>query len=298
MEVINVVVSMTGYGEAATVCERKVIRCRLKSVNGRGAKVKVHGSFLPLSVLHTMEKKIVQVIGRGEVSARITLEAEPGREDMDLIASVRKATDRLSRVKEALDLPRDITLGEIIDFQRAFPKRDNVEDGVDEEILKKLLTVIDQALEELESSRLEEGKRLEEDLLASLAVIEEKMQKIESFEDDVRDMFRERILAQLAEVDAANSISEDRLAAEVVLIADRCDIHEELVRMQSHLVLFHETLANGQKTIGKKLDFIGQEMFREISTLVGKARNAGVSQHAVVVKEHLGRLREQLRNVL
>lgn len=289
---------MTGYGEASATCNQTVIRCRLKSVNGRGAKAKLACPFLPLSLLHTIEKMITNGVIRGEVAARIIIEDSPEKEEQDLISSSRETMERLTVIKEAIGLEGTVTVREFLDFNRAFPRRSSQDSTIEADVEAGILGVVEDALKELERSRETEGWRLEKDLLGSLEVITGSLDSIEALSGRVHEIFLERMRANLEEIQAAGVLSEDRIAAEMVVFADRCNIHEEMIRLRSHLDLFRETLSGDEKVLGKKLDFIGQEMFREITTLVGKARDAEVSQHAVDVKEHLGRMREQLRNVL
>ncbi len=156
---------------------------------------------------------------------------------------------------------------------------------------------LDGAIDQLIEMRKSEGANLWKDLSERLGRVEKITSEIEASAPAVIDEYRERLIERIASMLPADTeIDQQRLLTEVALFADKADISEEISRLRSHIQQF-ETLAGQESNVGRRLDFLIQEMFREISTVGSKARNAAISHEVVEVKGELEKMREQIQNV-
>jgi uncharacterized protein (TIGR00255 family) len=166
---------------------------------------------------------------------------------------------------------------------------------MDAEVISRLTQA---AAADVVKSREAEGARLERDLEEHLSAIGEALVRVEKHAPERLVAERDRLRAAVAELTEAHAVDEDRLAREIAYLAEKWDINEELVRFRSHVELFHEALqADAREPVGKRLGFLIQEMNREANTIGSKANDTQISQAAVVLKEEVERLREQVENV-
>ena len=158
------------------------------------------------------------------------------------------------------------------------------------------MAAVDTALDELEQMRSTEGETLAADLRSRLQMLGELTDQIEAIAAGGRDAVRHRLREKVEALLRPGEVHEERLATEVVLLAERGDITEEIVRLRSHLEQFFEALDKGGE-VGKRLNFLLQEMHREINTISSKSADSDIIHHAVDVKEEVERLREQVQNL-
>ena len=155
---------------------------------------------------------------------------------------------------------------------------------------------LNQALESCDSMRVQEGKALKEDFLKRLALIEGHLKEVESRAGSVVEDYRHRLRQRVEQVAQGMAIDENRLMQEIAIFADRCDITEELVRARSHLEQFRSYLSP-EDAVGRRLDFLLQEINREMTTMSSKASDSSISARGVEIKSELEKVREQVQNV-
>jgi uncharacterized protein (TIGR00255 family) len=291
--------SMTGYGEAQRDTPAGHLRMELKSVNHRffNASLKTPPGF------DRFERDLTEVlrgrIARGHVALYLGLDRRtaengaPVRVDLDRARGYKAALEEMQR---ELGLSGSVELAVMARFGDLFraPEPDTLPQ-VDAEVLREMAQ---EAVMGLVALREAEGARLLHDMegrldtmAASLDVVAARApERLVRERDRLREAVRE--LSQLVEVD------EDRLAREVVYVAERWDINEELVRFRAHIAAFRDALdADGSESVGKRLGFLVQEMHREANTIGSKANDGVIAEASMALKEEIERLREQVENV-
>ena len=165
-----------------------------------------------------------------------------------------------------------------------------------EEILPVLDEAVNTALDKLIEMRIKEGIELKADFESRLKILESGMKKIEALSQNVTANYREKLIARLEQADLTNLSEDERVIKEIALFADRCDITEELTRLKSHIAQFRAFLKEDEP-VGRSLDFLSQELFREINTTGSKANDVEITRCVVAFKTELERIREQVQNV-
>lgn len=288
--------SMTGYGRASATGAGKKITVEIKSVNHRFSEVVVR---LPKNMLPLEERirgRVLERVFRGRVDCYLTVE-EAGpknvavKVDKNLAAAYYKA---LREMLQELEMPPEVKLEHFL----ALPGVLSVEEP--EENLEELWPAVEQALTGALAALLEmrqtEGARLQSDIQSRIDRIEQLNQEIESRAPLVVEEYRERLRQRVQELVPGDTVEPARLAAEVVLFAERSSIAEEIVRISSHLNQLRLAGEEGGP-VGRKLDFLLQELNREINTIAQKAGDLRISQLVVEVKSELEKIREQVQNV-
>ncbi|WP_129689169.1 YicC/YloC family endoribonuclease [Gottfriedia acidiceleris] len=287
------VVSMTGYGKAILSNEQYKIHIEMKAVNHRYLETIVRIPRQLLAYEDAIKKIVAGYTSRGRVEVFVTIEGLLQRTlqiDEGLIQQYKKAIENLSGEEQnksfynpidLLKLPEVTTVSEVEQINYNF-----------EELL---LTTTENACQQFFDAKCKEGGQLKKDLIERLTAIEECKKQITVHSPLVLKSYREKLQSKLAEVELT-AVDEQRLLTEIMLFADRCDISEELVRLTSHLELFNETLQI-KESIGRKLDFIVQEMNREVNTIGSKANSLDISKQVVEIKNNLEKIREQVQNI-
>jgi uncharacterized protein (TIGR00255 family) len=309
----NASVSMTGFGSAEATIQGSKYRLELRSVNHRFLDLKIR---LPreLSAHESRIRSAVQSrITRGAVELKLersgsdapATDLPPVRLDLERARQVHAALEKL-RSELGIQTPltvRDITKhGDVfLEDESADSGSPDLQQGIWDQ---QVLPLLERALLDLQSMREREGSNLASILLAGMdditGVIGEIARIRASAEPELRKRIGERLRRVLEafplDPEPARALLETRLAQELALVLDRTDIREELDRFNGHIAHFRKTLAEGQQ-LGRKLEFILQELGREINTLGNKAQDLGISQHVVAVKVRLEQLREQVLNL-
>ena len=288
--------SMTGYGR----CEKEIngyrISIELKSVNNRYADITVK---LPrfYSYLEEFVKDYVKkYINRGKVDVYIRIEKIDEADNTVSVNHVfaKEYIAALSELKKTYGLAEKISLSHVANHSDVFSFERKEED---EEIVKKsVVSVLEDALSGYIKMRTDEGARLKADIEGKLEFIKSKVSEIEKIQPDVvsehQKRLEEKITALLGDVE----IDRSRVLTEVAIFADKAAVDEEMVRLGSHIKEFYETLKLSGP-VGKKLDFMLQEMNREINTTGSKANDIGISKIVIDVKCELEKIREQIQNI-
>jgi uncharacterized protein (TIGR00255 family) len=292
--------SMTGYGEAEAGTPAGRLRVELRTVNHRYFHANTR---LPHALArwdNEIREWLRALFPRGAVSCTIRVEPD----DAAAAAGLRLDDERVaaylalfSELGERFDVPGTPSLELLARYNDIFVRGepDEVAAELGGEALRP---VVEAAAQQAIRMREDEGRRLEDDLEGRLAAIEQALGRIEAWAPERIVAERDRLRAAVQELAGGIAIDDARLTQEIVLLAERWDVNEELVRFRSHLELFRELLGSEAKEpVGKRLSFLVQEMNREANTIGSKANNAAIAHLVVGIKDELERLREQVENV-
>ena len=288
--------SMTGYGRADMSLHGRNITAEIRSVNSRYFE---YSSRMPRNCVF-MDDKLKRLlnsrISRGKVELSLTIHSV---ETADTIVEVNTALaqsylDALSEISQKLSVPMTTTASEIARFPDVLStKRAQVDE---EEFYTDVAAVCEQALERFCAMRRTEGQRLKEDVLARLALIETIAREIEAQSEGRVQAYTDKLYQRLQEVLKDTSIDEARILTEAAIFADKTAIDEETVRLHSHIAQYREILELDEP-VGRKLDFLTQELNRETNTIGSKAQDLEITKRVVQVKAEIEKIREQIQNI-
>ncbi|MDH4246863.1 MAG: YicC family protein [Deltaproteobacteria bacterium] len=288
--------SMTGFGRAEE--RQKDWRCtvELRSVNHRHLDARIR---LPNGLTHLEEdlKKIIRErCERGKIDGTLTL--TPDGEGASLLEVneplLRGFGGLVRQASEVLGQPVNVSLGDLLQV-RDLIRFDTLETGQD--TLKPLLeTTLRRAVEDLLRMRETEGRGLHADLELHSATLRGLLDEIEPLTQDLPQRQALRLRENLARLLGGETINQDRIAQEIALLAERCDVAEELARFRTHLDHLARLLVE-EGPVGRKIEFLLQELNREVNTLGVKSNDTGVSARVIEIKATLERLREQIQNI-
>ena len=290
--------SMTGFGAATHQADDVLFTVEVRTVNNRYLKIV---SKLPdscASLEGQVERAVRDRIGRGTVSvfARLNSPAGISRTLADERLMAEYAV-QFRDLAERLELPGEVTLETLLGMPGVI--RDDREGaGSPVELWPGLEVTLHGALEQLTGFRQQEGVAIEADLRHQCSVVATELEAVRLRAPRVTESYRQKLLDRVGEVlaGAGSTISESEVIREVSLFADRSDINEELSRMDAHLERFQQIL-DGDSSQGRKLEFLGQEMFRETNTIGSKANDVEIAHRVVEIKLAIDRIRENLQNV-
>ena len=290
--------SMTGFGRAEAADEERKITVELKSVNHRyldlNIKMPKKLSFFEAAIRNFLKN----YIQRGKVDVFITFEDYTQNRvslkyNQELAAEYMQYFEQMSGY---FNIENDVKVSHLMRCPEVLIMEDQ---GIDEsELWPPLESVLRQACEKFVESRRVEGENLKKDLLQKLAGLDEKVCLVEERSPEVIAAYREKLTAKMRELLEDTQIEENRIAAEVVLFADKICNDEETVRLHSHIKNMRDILTDEKsQSVGRKLDFIAQEMNREANTTLSKANDLKVSNLAIDLKTEIEKIREQIQNI-
>lgn len=287
--------SMTGFSKNEANENGVTATIEMKSLNGRYLEMNIR---MPRGLQHKefeVRDAIRKVIGRGSVQVNISLEFDNNASSLSLNQEVAKQTyESLSNLKKELKLKDVVKLEHVLHFSNLFmDKEENEDEALQMRVIKRALN---NALVSLDNMRKKEGTQILKDIQSRINAIEQTTTKIEGLGMKRIPEERERLRQRIAQLFESDEIDEQRLQTEMVLLADKLDISEECVRLKSHIKYFNEQL-NSKQSEGRKINFLLQEMHREVNTIGSKINDATVSQLVVGAKEELERIREQIQNI-
>jgi len=290
--------SMTGYGAGDSTRNGFKVTVELSSVNRRQSEVAIS---LPreLEVLEAqIREEINRHVSRGRVTVRIAMSLMEGREgagvqlNRPLAAAYAKELQRLIR---ELKLEGGLSLDHLIRSPGVLQGTNQWEEA--EDFWPVVRQALKAALQGLSSMRSREGAHLRKDLQKRIRVMRQAVRRISTRSPRVLKRYRSQLMERIRQAGLNPAeIDEDRLAKELVLFADRSDVSEELTRLTSHFGQF-DAYVESHEPVGRTLDFLAQEMFREINTIGSKANDAGISREVVLLKTELEKFREQVQNI-
>lgn len=288
--------SMTGYGRAQQVLEGYEITVEMRSVNHRYFEFYTRLPRIYNYLEDKLKNLIYEEVSRGKIDVYVEILSVENSDTKVHINHelARSYLNELRTLGEELSLTHDITLSRMIAFNDIF-KVEKV--TADEELIWGLVkTVAQDALEQLLQMRIAEGKKTKEDILSHAALIEQYTQQVETLASQTAKEYQQRLYDRLLEVLEDHQIEEQRLLTEAAIYADRIAVDEETVRLRSHLSQMYSILEEDQP-VGRKLDFLLQEVNREINTIGSKAQNVEVSRLVVEMKSEAEKIREQVQNI-
>ena len=290
--------SMTGFGRATQIVDGLQCIIEIKSVNSRFLDLNIRSPKQVNSVEHSIRKCIQKTIHRGKVDVFVTLQDVGDREKQFIINSSLKHQIQDLLVSEGFYRePQEVPLSAVMAISNDWVQIQDSE--VTEDVLKSLVTdTTTNALNALVSMRQSEGIHIQQDLLHRLSQMTNIIEDIDSHKADAVIAYKENLRTKMMDyVDGLDiTVNEDRLLQEVAIMADKTDITEEIVRFRSHVVQLTNTLKMDEP-IGRKLDFIIQEMNREVNTIGSKAMDITLTDHVVQLKCELEKVREQVQNI-
>ena len=290
--------SMTGFGRATQIVDGLQCIIEIKSVNSRFLDLNIRSPKQVNSVEHSIRKCIQKTIHRGKVDVFVTLQDIADREKQFIINSSLKHQIQDLLVSEGFYRElQEVPLSAVMAISNDWVQIQDSE--VTEDVLQSLVTdTTTNALNALVSMRQSEGIHIQQDLLHRLSQMTNIIEDINSHKADAVIAYKENLRTKMMDYVEGLDITanEDRLLQEVAIMADKTDITEEIVRFRSHVVQLTNTLKMDEP-IGRKLDFIIQEMNREVNTIGSKAMDITLTDHVVQLKCELEKIREQVQNI-
>jgi uncharacterized protein (TIGR00255 family) len=296
--ILRAMKSMTGYGRGECARDGFKITVELSAVNRRQSEISVN---LPreLDMLESPVRDTINAqIARGRVTVKISIHAAQGKLSARMHLNVPLANayaNELGKLAKKLKLSNGVTLDQIVRAPGVFQTDEELVEA--ETVWPVLEKALKQALAALVKMREREGAHLATDLTKRIGIMHRAVDKIQKQAPLTAENYRRQLLERIKNAGLENIAPDDeRLLKEVVLFADRSDISEELARLQSHFQQF-EDFHNAREPVGRTLDFLAQEMNREINTIGSKANDALIAREVVILKAELEKFREQAQNV-
>ena len=288
--------SMTGYGRKKAENDQREVTVEIKSVNHRyldlNIKVPRIYSFLEEAVKSAVSSRV----SRGKVDVFVSVFTKDGKDvkvtpNLELI---REYVEALRQVRDTFGLADDISTMGVAQMPDALSI--DKEEPDNEAVQQQVLEVVGQALEEYDAMRRAEGARLCQDIVQRAGRIGQLVDHVEERSPQTVEEYRKRISARMQELLGDTEIAEQRILAEAALFADKVSVTEEIVRLRSHLAQLN-TMLSADAAVGRKLDFLVQEMNREANTIGSKANDYELAQTVVEIKAEIEKIREQIQNI-
>ena len=288
--------SMTGYGRARQVLHGRTVTVELRAVNHRylDCTVKAPRQFGFLD--DAVKKAAAARIARGKTEIYVSVETDEGG---DLSVTVNHALAEryltaLRELSEKYGLRDDVTVMSLAKMPDVLGS-ERIEQDADE-LTQDVLTVFSEACDGFDQMREREGEKLAEDVRSRAAVIETLVTEVEKRSPERVAEYREKLLARMREVLEGTDVDETRIVTEAAIYADKTAVDEETARLRSHLQQL-DGMLNEEKPVGRKLDFLVQEMNREANTIGSKANDVSMAQTVVNIKSEIEKIREQIQNI-
>ena len=288
--------SMTGYGRHESVLHGRTLVIELKSVNNRYLDCNVRLPRVYICAEDGVQRRVKAAISRGKVDVYVNI--ENNTEDAVSVTLNQPVAagymEALRTMADTFGLESNVSIDLLAKFPDVF-KVDKVPEDL-EELTADIHAVTEEALRDFDAMRSREGEKLEADLLGRLVTLENFTHQVEQRSPQTVADYRTRLTAKLQEVLADRQLDESRVLTEAAIFADKVAVDEETVRLHSHIAQFREMLAGGSP-IGRKLDFLIQEMNRETNTIGSKCNNLEISTIVVNMKAEIEKIREQVQNI-
>ncbi len=288
--------SMTGYGRARRIIDGRDITCEVKSVNNRYLEQNVRINRMYSAFEERIKRAVSERVSRGKIDVYVSidnLEGDPTQLSLNR-EYLEAYMDSLRKIKEDYGVAGEIDLRMLSMKQEVFIARKPEEDL--ETVWRDVSAVLDEALEAYQSMREKEGEKLRDDISSRIALLGTFRGRLAELAPVSVKEANARMIERVKELLGGVQVDESRLLTECAVYADRCDVTEELVRLGSHLAQFEEMLEKSA-AIGKKMDFLVQEINREINTTGSKCNNTEMAGVVIDAKAELEKIREQIQNI-
>lgn len=290
-------VSMTGFGRGEYRDENYHFTVECKSINHRYLDINIR---LPRKIAFFEEKirsQAKQYLKRGRIDIFVGMELV-GESESELRLDLKLAKgyhEVLKKIADEIDVKNDITISAIARFPEVVKLLEKEED--EELIWNSLAPALEEAFRTAREMRKVEGDKISDDIIMRCALMEENLGQIEKLSDTVVIEYKDKLTGRIKDLlGAGAAIDESRIAQEAAIFADRCSITEEIVRFRSHIIQLGGTLKEDD-SVGRKIDFLIQEMNREANTIGSKSSNLRITQLIVDIKSELEKIREQVQNI-
>ncbi len=287
--------SMTGFGKASNVRNGRSLDLEFKSVNSRYLDINIRMPKSLMALEDRIKKQLSSGISRGKVDVFLTYR-NYNEADLDVRVNrgaARKYVEALREVTRELEIVDDIAASFLLKLDNVINLEERTEDL--EEVWELVSGVLADAMSQHETMRVAEGANLKIDLLEKQASIREKLALIAKLAEGITDRYRSKLEERLRELNQLY-IEDDRIAQEVAVFADRASIDEEITRLSSHMEQFSDMLELSEP-VGRKLDFLAQEMNREANTMASKSVDLEITGHVLSIKNDIEKIREQIQNI-
>ena len=292
--------SMTGFGNAVRQSESAYVSIELKAVNNRYLKVSMRLPDVVARFESDIEKLVRENIARGaiQLSFRVRLTSQSNGYSIDRTV-LDAYLQQLAEVTKELPAEKasPVVLSDLLQLPGVVSESELSVETV-ESVWPILEAALRETLDHFQDFRRTEGESMLQDLTLQCNSIEQQVDEVEKHAPVVVSEYREKLLDRVRKAihDTEAPVADKDVIREVAMFADRCDINEEITRLRSHIQQFRRFL-NDEKSMGRKLEFLGQEMFREINTIGSKANNVTIAHNVVEMKAAIERIREILQNV-
>ena len=287
--------SMTGYGKYNLSINSREYQVEIKTVNHKYIDTSIRMPRCLSSLEEDVRKEIASNLKRGKVEVSINFENH-GKNINNIVINTELAKDYIRSLKKLADeegLESNIEVTEITKLPDVLTIKENLDN---DEIKKELLQVVQDAVNQLIEMRKKEGQKISVVILEKIDKINSKILDISSLSIGLIDEYIVKLEKRIKELLKTDDIDKSRLMQEVVIFADKCSVEEEVTRLKSHIEQLKE-LINSDGATGKKMDFLIQEMNREINTIGSKANNLDITNNVVEVKTIIEDIREQIQNI-
>ena len=288
--------SMTGYGRARETLNGRDITVEVRSVNNRylDCTVKVPRAYI--FVEDAVKSHVQKAVSRGKVDVFITIDATAADETVVAVNEplARGYYQALTQLRDMFSLQDDLTAATLARFPDVLTVTKAEEDL--ESVATDICAVLDDALAAYNAMRTTEGGKLSEDIAGRAATIEAVVGKVEERSPQTVAAYREKLLARMQEVLQSTAVDESRILTEAAIFADKIAVDEETVRLRSHIAQLR-TMLQSEQPIGRKLDFLIQEVNRECNTIGSKCNDLTIAQDVVNMKAEVEKIREQVQNI-
>ncbi|WP_372633751.1 YicC/YloC family endoribonuclease [Fodinibius sp.] len=291
------ITSMTGFGRGEASSENISVTVELKTVNSRYLDISLRLPQLIQDKELELKERLQEHIQRGKITISVRIDkADTGRPDITFNENlVHGYKMMLNNLRDAANIEEPVTLRNLMEFNDIFESRE--EDEETRRVIWELTrSATEKAAGALTAMRRQEGSQLKEDLLQRADHIEKMLNIIREKTGGRGKKVKKQLIERINDLIDNDKIDDDRLEMEVAVLVDKMDITEEIVRTQSHLKFFREAVEN-ENAVGRRLNFLSQEINREINTIGSKANDSEISQYVVQAKESLEQIREQVQNV-
>ena len=288
--------SMTGYGRARQTLHGRDITVEVRSVNNRylDCTVKVPRTYIFAE--DAVKSRVQKAVSRGKVDVFITIDATAADETVVAVNEplARGYYEALTKIRDMFSLEGELTAAVLAKFPDVLTVTKAEEDL--ESVAGDICAVLDEALEAYNAMRAVEGVKLCEDIAGRVTTIETVVGKVEERSPQTVAAYREKLTARMQEVLQSTTIDESRILTEAAIFADKIAVDEETVRLRSHISQLRAMLKSDQP-VGRKLDFLIQEVNRECNTIGSKCNDLTIAQDVVNMKAEVEKIREQVQNI-
>ena len=288
--------SMTGYGRARQTLHGRDITVEVRSVNNRylDCTVKVPRTYIYAE--DAVKSRVQKAVSRGKVDVFITIDATAADETVVAVNEplARGYYEALTKIRDMFSLEGELTAAVLAKFPDVLTVTKAEEDL--ESVAGDICAVLDEALEAYNAMRAVEGEKLCEDIAGRVATIETVVGKVEERSPQTVAAYREKLTARMQEVLQSTTIDESRILTEAAIFADKIAVDEETVRLRSHIAQLR-TMLKSDQPVGRKLDFLIQEVNRECNTIGSKCNDLTIAQDVVNMKAEVEKIREQVQNI-